>query len=91
MLSRKQSLAIAGIVVVAAPLIGIALQLLYWDSIDWDLVSLSIGRLILSVVGNIAYLSVLYFSRNKVTSLWLIGLAWLAFNLFTLSIKATQC
>lgn len=76
----------AGIVIIIASLLGIILQLDYWNSINWNLVSISRDRVVLSIVANIAYLIVLFFSKVKVKSLWALGILWTVFNCFTLYI-----
>lgn len=84
MISRRKLIVIFGILLIAIPIIGILIQIDYWESIDWNLVSLSPLRVSFLVATNAIYLAVLYLTKNRRKSLWLLGVIWLIYNLWVL-------
>ena len=83
-LPKRSILLIAGLLIIIGPILAILFQINYWESINWNLISISIERTILSIVVNVSYLALLFLTKNRHKSLWLLGLIWLAFNTFTL-------
>jgi len=66
--------------------LGIYLTIEHWKEVNWDLVSISPEKVGLSIIVNSFYLTMLFLTKNKHLTFWIMGFAWLIFNIFTLAI-----
>ncbi len=83
LMSRKQELAILGIMLIGTSIAIKIVTVSHWIEIDWDATSYSPWAPILSLIGGFSYLAILKLRHTKffnAPALWGTGLLWVSFG-----------
>jgi len=81
MLPKKQIVGIIAIIVIIGTILSRGITIAYWQSINWNLISIHPLIPVLSIISSSCYLITLYLTVKGNLILWFLGVTWLGISI----------